>query len=267
LTAAPENPIGARPLLLAGAMTLVSMAAIFALLSALGPDWSRYAAATCTATRCFCETPRIGALIVQPANSWSSYGYAFAGFLMIALARSPGWASAMHQHAATLLGVTAVFVGLGSALLHATLTLWGQFFDVMGMYLVSGFLLVSAVARWRGLSARHATWLYLVIVGGLLVVLYLVPEVRRSLFGVVLLAAIIAEMGFARVRRAAVKTGYYLAGIATNAVAFAIWNLDQHGIVCAPDSLWQGHAIWHLLGALSLWLTFLYFRSERPDTA
>ena len=245
-------------------MTLVSMAAILALLSTLGPDWSRYGPATCTATRCFCEAPRVGALIVQPANSWSSYGYAFGGFLMIALARSPGWASAMHRQAATMFGVTAIFVGLGSVLLHATLTLWGQFFDVMGMYLVSGFMLVGAVTRWRALSARQAVWLYLGVVGGLLAVLFLVPEVRRSLFGVVLIAAIIAEMGFARVRRAGVKTGYYLAGITTNAVAFAIWNLDQHGIVCAPDSLWQGHAIWHLLGALSLWLTFLYYRSERP---
>jgi hypothetical protein len=46
-------------------------------------------------------------------------------------------------------------------------------------------------------------------------------------------------------------------------VAFTIWNLDQHGTLCTPDSLFQGHAVWHLLGATSLWLTFLYYRSER----
>ena len=57
---------------------------------------------------------------------------------------------------------------------------------------------------------------------------------------------------------------FYLLGILTNAVAFAIWNLDQHGLVCAPASLIQGHAAWQLLGALSLWLTFSYYRSERP---
>ena len=252
-----------RQIAFAFILTLLSVAAIWLLLGALGPDWAVYAPATCTATRCFCELPRIGSLIVQPANSFSSYGYAFAGFLMIVLSQGKNWNSGFHKHAASWFGVTAIFVGLGSVLLHATLTLWGQFFDVMGMYLVSGFMLVSAVTRWRNLSVRQAVSLYLVVVGGLLVVLYLVPEVRRSLFAVVLIAAIALELVFARPRRPGVKVSYYLLGIVTKAVAFSIWNLDQHGIVCAPTSLFQGHAVWHLLGAVSLWFTFSYYRSER----
>ena len=256
-----------RALLLAAGLTLLSMLAISALLTGLGPDWSLYAPATCTATRCFCEMPREGSLVMQPANSWSSYGYAFAGFLMIVLARSPVWRSGFAPPAAQLFGVTAIFVGLGSVLLHATLTLWGQFFDVMGMYLVSGFMLVSAIARWRGLSDRQAAMLYVAVIAALLAVLYAMPEVRRWLYAVVLVAAIIAELGFARPRRASVIVRYYLFGILTKAIAFAIWNLDQHGVVCAPQSLLQGHAIWHLLGATSLWLTFLYYRSESASPA
>ena len=243
-------------------LTIVSMVILTALLAALGPDWSVYAPATCTTTRCFCEMPRSGSLIVQPANSWSSYGYAFAGFLMILLARGSNWRTSFHPTAATVFGVTAIFVGLGSVLLHATLTLWGQFFDVTGMYFTSGFMLVSAIACWRGLSGRQAAWLYAIIVGLLLVLLYAMPEVRRWLFAVILVAAIVLEMGFARRLRAGVNVSYYLIGIAVKAVAFAIWNLDQHGLACAPQSLLQGHAVWHLLGALALWFTFLYYRSE-----
>ena len=100
--------------------------------------------------------------------------------------------------------------------------------------------------------------------GGLLLVLYQVPDVRRWLFAVVLIAAIVIELGFARPRRKGVRLSYYFAGIAAKTVAFTIWNLDQHGTLCAPESLWQGHAAWHLLGATSLWLTFQYYRSERP---
>lgn len=255
--------IGIMPVALAAALTLASMAAIWLLLSTLGPDWTLYAPATCLSTRCFCELPRTGALIVQPANSWSSYGYAFAGFLMIAMSLGSGWKSRFHPQAAAVFGLTAIFVGLGSVLLHATLTLWGQFFDVMGMYLTSGFMLVSAVVRWQRLPVRAAVALYLVIVGALLVVLYQVPDVRRWLFAVVLLTAIVIELGFARPRRFGVNVNYYFAGIATKTVAFGIWNLDQHGTLCAPESLLQGHAVWHLLGATSLWLTFLYYRSER----
>lgn len=252
-----------RQYLLAAALTLLSVAAIWLLLIALGPDWAVYAPATCTATRCFCELPRVGSLIVQPANSWSSYGYAFAGFLMIVLSQGDGWKSRFRPEAAAAFGLTAIFVGLGSVLLHATLTLWGQFFDVMGMYLVSGFMLVSAIARWRHLPVRASVLLYLGVVGGLIAVLYLVPEVRRSLFAMVLLAAIAFEMIFARPLRRKVRVSYYLIGILIKAVAFIIWNLDQHGTLCTPDSLFQGHAVWHLLGATSLWFTFLYYRSER----
>jgi hypothetical protein len=78
----------------------------------------------------------------------------------------------------------------------------------------------------------------------------------------VLIAAIVTELVFARPRRPGIKVEYYAAGIIIKAAAFTIWNLDQHGVVCAPQSLLQGHAVWHLLGAGSLWLTFLYYRSE-----
>ena len=150
-------------------------------------------------------------------------------------------------------------------LLHATLTLWGQFLDVLGMYLVSGFFLISALAKWRRIPDRRAALYYGLLCAVLVAILYALPEVRRWLFAVVLLAAIILELGFARPLRWQVRTGYYVAGLAANAIAFTIWIFDQNGQLCAPESLLQGHAIWHLLGALALWFAFLYYRSERPS--
>jgi Ceramidase len=257
------SAIGMTPVALSAALTIVSMLAILVLLNLAGPDWAIYTPATCTATRCFCELPRTGSLILQPANSWSSYAYAFAGFFMIVQSQGRTWKSRFRSEAATAFGLTAIFVGLGSVLLHATLTLWGQFFDVMGMYLTGGFMLVSGVSRWRGWPARLAIIAYLTLVSSLVLVLYGFPDVRRWLFAVVLVAAIAVELGFARPRRARVQVSYYFAGIATKATAFAIWTLDQQGTLCTPGSLFQGHAVWHLLGATSLWLTFLYYRSER----
>ncbi len=254
--------ITSRDFAVALGLTALAALATTLLLMALGPDWAIYAPATCTATRCFCEFPRIGSLVVQPADSWSSYGYVLVGMLIIVLARGSHWRSGFDPRAAAFFGVAAIFVGLGSVLLHATLTLWGQFFDVTGMYFTSGFMLVCALTRWRGLSERQAITLYVVIVGILLALLYAIPEVRRWLFAVVLIAAIVLEMGFARPLRPGVKPRYYVTGIAAKVVAITIWNLDQHGVVCAPHSLLQGHAAWHLLGATALWFTFSYYRSE-----
>lgn len=243
-------------------LTALAAAMTVLLLMGLGPDWTRYAAATCTATRCFCETPRSG-LIVQPANSVSSLGFVFAGFLMIALGSGTTWATAMPRQAAMLLGTTAIIVGLGSVMLHATLTLWGQFFDVVGMYLIGSFMLIMALARWQDIPARSATWAYVALSVALVAVLLIAPDLRRPLFTALLLAAAVGELIFARPKRAGVRTRYYLGGIAVMGLALVIWNLDQHLILCAPHSLLQGHAAWHLMGAMSLWLSFTYYRSER----
>lgn len=255
---------GTGSLFLAFALTALSAAITFGLLMILGPDWSLFAPATCTETRCFCEMPRTGAILLQPANSISSLGYVFAGFLMILMAASREWQSAFPPLAANVLGVAAIIVGIGSLLLHATLTLWGQFFDVLGMYLISGFFLIRALATWQRIPDQRAMIYYALLCAVLVAILYALPEVRRWLFAVVLLAAIILELVFARPLRPQVRTGYYITGLVSNIIAFIIWNLDQNGQLCAPDSLWQGHAVWHLLGAVALWFAFLYYRSERP---
>ncbi len=243
-------------------LTALLAGVVIGALNWIGSDWARFTPASCTATRCFCEMPRTGALLLQPANSISSFGYVFAGLLMILQARSRDWQSAFSPLAASVLGTGAVIVGIGSVLLHATLTLWGQFFDVLGMYLISGFFLVSALAKWRDVPERRAMVYYAVLCAVLVGILYALPEVRRWLFAVVLIIAIMLELVFARPRRPRVRTGYYLAGLIANIVAFSTWNLDQRGQLCSPDSLLQGHAIWHLLGAVALWFAFLYYRSE-----
>ena len=260
--------ISARSMIVALALTALSALAVLAALAALGPDWESYAPASCTATHCFCELPRIGAMVLQPANSWSSFGYVLIGFLMIIGADGRDAASAMPPLAVRTLGVTAIIVGLGSALMHASLTLWGQFLDVLGMYLVGSFLLVRGLARWRRIADGRAVAIYVALCGALVAVLILLPEVRRWLFAVLLALAILVELGFARPLRPGARLADYLGGILATAVAFGIWVLDQQGLVCAPHSLIQGHALWHLLGALSLWLSFSYYRSERlPDRA
>ena len=248
-----------------GALSLTALSAlgVFAALSALGPNWAAYAPATCTATHCFCELPRTGALVLQPANSWSSFGYVLIGFVMIIIAGTPKGQSAMPPLTTRVLGLTAIIVGIGSALMHATLTLWGQFLDVLGMYLVGSFLLIRALARWRRIPDGRAIALYVALSTMLTIVLVVLPEVRRWLFAVLLILAILVELAFARPLRRGARLADYLGGILAMTVAFGFWILDQNGVVCAPESLLQGHAVWHALGAASLWLSFSYYHSEQ----
>lgn len=246
-------------------LTFAAAAASLGLLASLGPDWTQFEPASCLATRCFCETPRTDALILQPSNSWSSFGFVIIG-IWITLTnsrRSNNPATAFAGLPAVWFGLTAIVIGVGSFLLHATLTLWGQFFDVLGMYLTSAFLIAYAVHRWRGLSDSLSISLYLALCAVLIGFLVTIPETRRWLFAVVLIAAIVIELWLARPLRSQVDTRWFLIGMALQATAFAIWILDLSGIWCDGTNLIQGHSVWHLLNTAALYSNYLYYRSEK----
>ncbi|MBC7520607.1 MAG: ceramidase domain-containing protein [Sandarakinorhabdus sp.] len=246
--------------LLSVLLTAMWVAATMALLRELGPDWGLYPPATCRATHCFCELPRTGSLLLQPANSWSSFGFVVVGsWIMLGSRRG----SALAGGPALWLGFTAIVIGIGSVLLHATLTLWGQFADVLGMYLLGSFTLVWALVRWRSLTPATAVVIYVALASGLIGLLWLMPETRRWLFAVLLVGAIGVEWWFARPMRPGVRPRLLLFGLSANALAFAIWILDQSRTVCAPGSVVQGHAAWHLLGAFAVACSYAYYRSER----
>ncbi len=254
-----------KPIAAIAALAFTALAALgaYALLATFGPDWTRFAPATCLATHCFCEIPRAGQLILQPANSWSSFGFALVGSWIALTASRRTAAAPFTGLPAFWFGLTAIVIGIGSFLLHATLTLWGQFWDVVGMYLFSAFTLSWAFRRWRTLGNGTSIVLYVALCAVLISALVIIPETRRWLFAVVLIADIVIELTFARPRRHGVEVRWYLWGIALQATAFAIWIADLTRVWCDGASLIQGHAVWHLLNAAALWTAYRYYRSER----
>lgn len=250
-------------LTLSAVLTAFSALATYALLTTLGPDWTRFLPATCLATHCFCEVPRAGDLILQPANSWSSFGFVAVGFWIILVAGRPSSRTPFAAFPAIWFALTAILIGVGSFLLHATLTLWGQFWDVVGMYLFSAFTLTYAFRRSRALGNNAAILLYLALCAVLIGCLIMIPETRRWLFAVVLIAQIAVELTFARPKRPGVEVRWYLYGIALQAAAFTIWIADLTRTLCDGNSLLQGHAVWHLLNAAAVWCGYRYYRSER----
>jgi hypothetical protein len=250
---------------LAAAVTAMWSALGLAIVAILGPEWHWFTPATCQPT-CFCELPRTGQVLLQPANSLSSLGFVAVGaWIMLDASQPPPRALGL---AATLwFGLTAIAIGLGSLFLHASLTLWGQFADVVGMYLLGAFILARAAARWQRLAAGPAIALYLLLCSTLIGALWVWPETRRWLFAVLLLTALVVEWRLARPRRPGVRPELLLAGLGANLVAFALWVFDQTRTLCDPTSWLQGHAAWHLLGAAAVLATYGYYRSEAPAPA
>lgn len=244
-----------------------------AALASLDYSWTGWRPATCFPGACFCEAIRPGT-VRQPANAWSSLAFAFVGFLVLGQAaadrrtpRNPPHNPLVSRRSFQLIYVVALaLIGFGSAFYHASLTFTGQFFDVFGMYLLATFILTYNVNRLQRLSDHAAIALYTtsnVLLAGLLVT---VPALRRYLFAALLLAALALEYAIRRRSTVPMDRRLILGAVASLGIAFGIWVLDITRTACSPASLLQGHALWHLGGALSAWLIYLYYRSELIET-
>lgn len=199
---------------------------------------------------CFCEEIRSDG-IRQPANSLSSLAFV----LVAAIVLFSGWKS--DRVKASLFALTLAIVGIGSALYHASLSFTGQFFDVLGMYLLATLALLLSVGRVRHVSTVTMVAAYAAINSLLAAILWVAPLYRRWIFAALLGAIIVTEM-----RNRGGERRYMIQAVAVMGIAFAIWILDFTRTLCSPSSVVQGHAVWHILGALAAWLLFLHYREQ-----
>jgi hypothetical protein len=255
---------------LIGAASLLSVG-VFVGLSLASPDWASLRPATCMPDDCFCEHVRAGS-IRQPANTASGLLFlpVAAGLLVMSSRRRSGSAPAaraliVRQPVYTWLFVTAtVLVGLGTAVYHASLSFIGQTVDVLGMYLIATFAVLYAAARLWRISDSAAASSYILCNAILLWGLIAWPQARRYTFAVLVIVALILEIGVGTRRPSFTEHRYLGAAVAALAAGFGIWALDVSRTACIPESLLQGHALWHIAGAASVGLLFRYYVSEVP---
>jgi dihydroceramidase len=225
--------------------------------------WASWRPATCLPDECFCEGLR-DSLIRQPANTWSSLAFVVVA-LWIAARLSRGVRSERTVLAGAEPGLflgALVLVGLGSAFYHASLTFVGQVFDVSGMYLVATFILLHRLGPRWGVPPLASVVGFVLANGVLMAAQVTTPSLRRIVFGVLLVAALAVEWRSSRVGRT-----WLAAGAGLMALAFAIWFIDRRRLVCDPGSLIQGHAAWHLLGALAAACLYRSYEAEAVLTS
>ena len=206
--------------------------------------------ASCMPHSCFCEEIRSDG-IRQPSNSLSSLAFV----LVAAIVLLRGWRN--DRVKALLFALTLALVGIGSALYHASLSFTAQFLDVLGMYLIATLALLLSVSRIRHLSTVAMVAAYVAINSLLAGILWMAPLFRRWIFAALLAGIIATEM-----RNRTGERRNMLRAVAVMGVAFVIWILDFTRTLCSPSSPIQGHAVWHILGALAAWFLFLHYRDH-----
>jgi dihydroceramidase len=224
--------------------------------------------ATCLPNNCFCESVRpVG--IAQPSDTWSNAAFIILGVLVIATAAADRKKSADFKNFAPyglFYGLLMIVVGLGSMYYHAKLNFLGQFLDNFGMYLI-----ISAIFFYRIKNfIKIKPWLVLLYYAltniFLGIIQYIYPETRRYLFALGIILVLITEYQIHKTRQILGNKNLLFSAIGLFISGFAIWIADITKAFCLPDSLLQGHALWHILTALSAALIFLFYRSEVKTT-
>ena len=159
----------------------------------------------------------------QPVNSISSLAFVAVGAVLMRTRPVLAWA--------------AIAVGVGSALFHGPMPSWAKWAHDVSL---AGLLVALA---WE----RRPTWVAGAI--GVLGVLFAVaPESAVAVTGA------LAVVTLAVMARKVKPTGWHVVALLLVLSGIAITALSRSdGPLCTPDSVWQGHAAWHLLGAAGLW--------------
>ncbi len=244
---------------------LAGIMAVLLYIASSGYTWSGWRLTTGYPNRVFCEFIYSGT-IRQPCNTWSSLAFVPVGLWAIRRAFLDNVRSLQlsplrqYKRYGVLFGGALVFMGLGSWLFHASLTYVGHFLDVTGMFLVGGFLFTYGFSRRFRTSATAFIVVYALIVIPLILFQWFRPEVSRIAFAGLILAALTAEI----VLHHSWRNWLFVGGMVSLAFGFGIWLLDVRGLLCSPQSWFQGHSLWHILTAVSTQFSYLYYLSEAP---
>jgi len=233
-------------------------------------SWKGWRPATCMPDRCFCERIRPGT-IRQPVNTWSNLAFVLTGLFVIAMAgrdlaqaSRSGTSNPMRTRPVypVVYGISTILIGTGSMFYHMSLAFAGQVVDVLSMYLLTSFMLLYNLSRMRRVRSGTFVVCYLLLNVSVGYGSIRLPVLRRYLFLALLLAVAVSKLVVRRKRRPRMTMAFLYAGLVSLAMACVIWILDITRVVCAPDSWFQGHAMWHVLMAALIGFIYLYYRSE-----
>lgn len=204
----------------------------------------------------WCEA-ELCAWVTNPANTWSNAAYVVFGLVMWALA------ARSERRELRIFGPASITVGVFSGVYHASYTWFLQFFDFVGMFLFCFLVLTRNALRLGWIEARHQTAFFF---GGVTLFCALVPlgfdqglPIQALVF--VLILAMVGQE-WVLWRRAVASANYrpYFAALALMAAAGAFSALDVTRLWCDPANHWlQGHALWHVLSAGSLFALYLFY--------
>ncbi len=223
----------------------------------------------------YCEFNHPERLFHQPMNTYSNLIYFFYGLLVFQLGWKD-WKTFANREVNTvgkfpylslLLAANFIYLSLGSAFFHSSLTWIGQRMDMNATYGLTLSLICIGMVQVVVKKELSKQFQVILLLGMLLLIVGFLPLALQfssavllpALFLVLLLLGIGNYLQY-RTQRSPLL---FILSFVLLAVAIQVRTLDVAKINCDPLSIWQGHALWHFLTATSSLCMYFYFRSVK----
>lgn len=226
----------------------------------------------------YCEFNHPYRLFHQPVNTYSNLAYFFFGALILLMARRDGQNGQNPAHRSSdrlagfpllsvLMGSCFVYLSLGSAFFHASLTYVGQRVDMNATYSILLTLLVITLYHIAHRVRLSAAQQRLVVLGLLVLIGLFIPlAIRVPSSGLVPALILLLNVGMLiHYVQQQNQRSLGLVGLGFVLIGTAIYlrTRDVQKVGCDPYSLLQGHALWHVLTATSSFCSYYFFRFNR----
>ena len=220
----------------------------------------------------YCEFNHPDRLFHQPINTYSNLIYFFYGLVVFQLALkdlngftpSKGNTVENFPYLSLLLGANFIYLSLGSAFFHSSLTWIGQRVDMNATYgltlsLICIGLVVTSVKKVLSIRMQLAVVCIMLLLTAFFLPLALQISSSLLLPSLFLLLFVLAILNYIIYRRQRFPL-LAIVGVALLVLAIQVRTMDVDKVNCDPYSIWQGHAFWHLLTATSSLCLYFYFR-------
>jgi hypothetical protein len=232
---------------------------------------------------CFCEKlwgDKPGDVwIAQPMNTLTNLYFVIVGLMIAYAADSRQFPSkewwennknpiTQDNIYSIVLALDACLLGVGSTFLHASFTSWGRQADMGAMYLIGTFMIVYPLLRERYVTKEQAIWMY--ILTNLSLIYWVTnlssPEHARKLFTTLMVASWLIEVFMVDpewAKKNRFSRRIFVANIVMFVGAVLQWKASESGMpLCYPESIFQGHSLWHFQSAVGIGGTFVYYLAE-----
>ena len=227
----------------------------------------------------YCEFNRVDRFVHQPMNTYSNLVYFYLGVFILGIAQEdaknrrtlkPNRLEGFPLLSA-LMGVCFVYLSVGSAFFHASLTYAGQRVDMNATYAImltlAGIALYHVLHRITLTATQKNGWvLALLMIIGLFLTIALLISSSRLVPALILFLNVLMVIHYVQFRR---ERSFWLiiVSLVLIVAAIKIRTLDVQKVGCNPQSFFQGHALWHVLTALSSFCSYAFFRFAKGPGA